>query len=106
MRAGRGQGILAAADLSVVETSLAGFPATAFLSPPPLTDQSPRRRFSLERPQGSRKEAWDYDHRPSKRRGFVSVTPDFWHSVTLLLGCFYLTWLSFGHSGPCVSVGG
>lgn len=49
-RRGGAMGILAATDQSGVETSLAGFPATAFLPPPPLTDQPPRRRFSTERP--------------------------------------------------------
>lgn len=65
VRAGRGPGILAAADQSVVETSLAGFPATP-PSPPPArlpshTQASPPAEaspFSPERPQRSRKEVW------------------------------------------------
>lgn len=49
VRAGRGPGILAAADQSVVETSLAGFPATPPSPPSPHTHtgQPACRRFPL-----------------------------------------------------------
>lgn len=64
VRAGRGPGILAEADQSVVETSLAGFPATPPFPPSPLPSQTQASRsadaspFSPERPQRSRKEVW------------------------------------------------
>lgn len=63
VRSGRGLGILAAADQSMVETSLAGFPPPR-LPPSTLPSHTQASRpvdaspFSPERPQRSRKEVW------------------------------------------------